>query len=59
MAVRSRLVRKYVHLNINQANRLEGANKIFRTQMLISDKTYELAKEDVIARELDIIRVVG
>jgi len=59
MAVRSRLVRKSVHLNINLANRLEGANKIYGTQILISHKTYELAKEEVIARELDIIRVVG
>ncbi|MGH7802023.1 MAG: hypothetical protein ACREOW_15580 [Thermodesulfobacteriota bacterium] len=59
MAVRSRLFRKSVHLNINQANRLEGANKIYGTQILISDETYEFAKEEVIARELDIIRVVG
>src|SRR3990172_5715688 len=59
MAVRSRLVRKSIHLNINLANRLEGANKIYGTQILISDETYKLAKEEVIARELDIIRVVG
>ena len=58
MAVRSRLVRKSIHLNINLANRLEGANKIYGTQILISDETYKLAKEEVIARELDIIRVV-
>ena len=48
-----------MHLNINLANRLEGANKIYGTQILISDETYELVKEEIIARELDIIRVVG
>ncbi len=44
---------------VNLASRLEGANKIYGTQILISDETYEFAKEEVIARELDIIRVVG
>ncbi len=44
---------------VNLASRLEGANKIYGTQILISNKTYELAKEGIIGRELDIIRVVG
>ena len=44
---------------VNLASRLEGANKIYGTQILISDETYEFAKEEIIARELDIIRVVG
>ncbi|MGE5445523.1 MAG: adenylate/guanylate cyclase domain-containing protein [Ignavibacteriales bacterium] len=44
---------------VNLASRLEGANKTYGTQILISDKTYELAKEEIIGRELDIIRVVG
>lgn len=44
---------------VNLASRLEGVNKIYGTQILISDKTYELAKEEIVARELDIIRVVG
>src|SRR5579885_2300776 len=44
---------------VNLASRLEGANKIYGTQILISDKTYELAKGEIIGRELDIIRVVG
>ncbi len=59
MVVRSRLIRKFIYFNINLANRLEGANKIYGTQILISDMTYEFVKEEVIARELDIIRVVG
>jgi len=44
---------------VNLASRLEGANKIYGTQILISDGTYKFVKEEVIARELDIIRVVG
>jgi len=44
---------------VNLASRLEGANKIYGTQILISENTYRLAKEDIAARELDIIRVVG
>ncbi len=44
---------------VNLASRLEGANKIYGTQILISENTYRLAKEEIAARELDIIRVVG
>jgi adenylate cyclase len=41
------------------ASRLEGANKYYGTQILISEKTYSLIKDTLIAREIDIIRVVG
>lgn len=44
---------------VNLASRLEGANKIYGTQILVSEKTYELIKDEIIARELDIIRVIG
>jgi len=44
---------------VNLTSRLEGVNKIYGTQILITDKTYQLVKEEVIARELDVIRVVG
>lgn len=44
---------------VNLASRLEGTNKIYGTQILISEKTYGLVKEGIAARELDIIRVVG
>lgn len=44
---------------VNLASRLEGANKIYGTQVLISENTHKLVKEDVIVRELDVIRVVG
>jgi adenylate cyclase len=44
---------------INLAARLEGAGKQYRVSILISENTYDLAKESVVAREVDIIRVVG
>ncbi|MGD9346535.1 MAG: adenylate/guanylate cyclase domain-containing protein [Candidatus Aminicenantes bacterium] len=44
---------------INLASRLEGAGKQYRVSTLIGENTYDLAKESVIAREVDIIRVVG
>jgi adenylate cyclase len=44
---------------VNLASRLEGANKIYGTQILISDETYKHSKEGIIGRELDVIRVVG
>ncbi len=45
--------------DVNLASRLEGANKYYGTQILISEKTYSLIKDTLIAREIDIIRVVG
>ncbi len=45
--------------NVNLASRLEGANKIYRTRILLSEFTYELVKERVFARELDLIVVKG
>ena len=44
---------------VNLAARLEGANKFYKTFTMISGSTYELAKDDVDCRELDILRVVG
>jgi adenylate cyclase len=45
--------------HVNLAARLEGANKEYGTQIIISESTYAQVKEHVIARELDIIRVKG
>jgi adenylate cyclase len=45
--------------DVNLASRLEGANKYYGTQIIIAEKTYSLVKEELIAREIDIIRVVG
>jgi len=44
---------------VNLASRLEGANKPFHTHIMISEFTYEKAKDAVEARELDLLRVKG
>ncbi|MGY8700410.1 MAG: CHASE2 domain-containing protein [bacterium] len=44
---------------VNLAARLEGANKFYKTFSMISGSTYELAKDNIDSRQLDIIRVVG
>lgn len=45
--------------SVNLASRLEGVNKEFGTQIIISESTYELARDEVEARELDFLRVKG
>ena len=45
--------------NVNLGARLEGTNKQYRTNIIISENTYGLVKDRVIARELDNIRVKG
>lgn len=45
--------------NVNFGSRLEGANKFFKTSILISESTYERAKKHIVARELGHLRVVG
>jgi len=44
---------------VNLASRLEGANKEYGTGILISEDTWEMAREAIEAREVDRIRVVG
>jgi adenylate cyclase len=44
---------------INMASRLEGACKHYSVSILIGDTTYQMAKEAITAREVDLIRVVG
>jgi adenylate cyclase len=44
---------------VNLASRLEGANKTFNTEIMISYDTYELVKDYFWARPLDLIRVKG
>ncbi len=44
---------------VNLASRLEGANKIYNTRIMISEDTYKLVKDSVFARPLDLIRVKG
>jgi adenylate cyclase len=44
---------------VNVAARLEPANKQYGTRILISQSTYEQAKEAIEVRELDLLRVTG
>jgi adenylate cyclase len=45
--------------NVNLGARLEGTNKVYGTLIIISEYTYELVKDNVIVRELDLIKVKG
>ena len=45
--------------DVNLASRLEGANKEYGTNIMISDSTYEQCKDKILVRELDLIRVKG
>jgi len=45
--------------NVNLASRLEGINKQYNTEIIISEFTYEQIKDDFVCRELDQIRVKG
>ena len=45
--------------NVNLGARLEGTNKVYATEIIISENTYEHVRDNVIVRELDLIRVKG
>lgn len=55
----SRLKYTLIGDDVNLASRLEEANKYYGTQIFISEETYSLTKDQLVAREIDIIRVVG
>ena len=44
---------------VNLAARLEGVNKLYQTNIIISQTTYEQIKEEFICRELDSLMVKG
>jgi adenylate cyclase len=44
---------------VNLGSRLEGANKTYGTHILISERTYDLVKNDLLCRELDLLIVKG
>jgi adenylate cyclase len=44
---------------VNLGARLEGTNKAYKTQIIISEFTYGMVKDHVVVRELDNIRVKG
>lgn len=45
--------------SVNIASRLEGANKFYRTGIIVSQATYDLVKHRIVGRELDLITVKG
>ncbi|MGK5091038.1 adenylate/guanylate cyclase domain-containing protein [Deltaproteobacteria bacterium TL4] len=45
--------------SVNLAARLEGVNKMYGTDLIISEMTYEQCRDAVVTRELDLIRVIG
>jgi adenylate cyclase len=45
--------------SVNLAARLEGVNKLYGTSIIISENTYEEAKNGIFARRLDRMTVVG
>lgn len=45
--------------NVNLGSRLEGATKMYKSHIIISESTYEHIKEEFIVRPLDLIRVKG
>jgi len=55
----SRLKYTLIGDDVNLASRLEEANKYYGTQIFISEETYLLTRDQLVAREIDIIRVVG
>lgn len=44
---------------MNLAARLEAANKAYDTLILMGQNTYELVKHEVVAREVDVVKVAG
>ncbi len=44
---------------VNQASRFEGANKFYKTSIMIGEETYQNSKDKIEARLLDKIVVVG
>ncbi len=44
---------------VNLASRLEGANKEYQTNLIISESTYQCIKDKSFCRELDQVKVVG
>ena len=44
---------------VNLGSRLEGANKTYGTRIMISERTYELIKNELLCRELDHLVVKG
>jgi adenylate cyclase len=44
---------------VNLGSRLEGANKVYNTSIMVQEDTFKNARNQFVFRELDTIRVVG
>ncbi|MFN7132323.1 MAG: adenylate/guanylate cyclase domain-containing protein [Myxococcales bacterium] len=44
---------------VNLASRLEGTNKVYGTEILIGEGTFEAARDYIEVREIDLVRVKG
>lgn len=45
--------------SVNLASRLEGANKQYKSKIMISEFTYRHLKNEILVRELDLLQVIG
>jgi adenylate cyclase len=45
--------------SVNLGSRLEGLNKAYKTNIIISEMIYERVRQEFLGRELDLVRVVG
>jgi adenylate cyclase len=44
---------------MNLASRLEGAGKVYGVSTLVGEETERRVRDEILAREVDVIRVVG
>jgi len=45
--------------SVNLGSRLEGLNKLYGTNVIVSEMTYERVRDEILGRELDSVRVKG
>ena len=45
--------------NVNLASRLEGLNKTYHTEIIVSESTAHVIEKEFVLRELDLVRVKG